>query len=323
MLIRTVARCSFRWTAALCLLALVLAGCSSENYPQTTLLPRGDFAKIADDLLDTTVRWALLVFVLVEGVLLYAIFRFRGKPEDPEPRQTHGNTTVEVIWTVIPFAILVGMAIPASKTLIAMETPAEDAELTVKITGYQWKWHYEYVGENLGFFSNLATPRDAIYNRAAKGENYLLEVDRPLILPEDKKVRFLLTSNDVIHAWWVPDLSIKRDAIPGFIHEMWTRIDEPGTYRGQCAELCGRDHAFMPIVVQALPQDEFDSWLMAEKAKTPGSAASAPVAASAAPAAKPTPAPASTAAPAPAAAPTPAEPVAPADPAPAAPGATL
>ena len=161
---------------------------------------------------------------------------------------------------IVPFIILVAMAVPATKVLIAMEDTS-NTELTVKATGYQWKWHYDYINEDVSFFSNLATPREQIYNVSDKQENYLLEVDNPLVVPVETKLRILTTAAEVIHAWWVPDLGWKRDAIPGFINDNWTYIEKPGTYRGMCTELCGKDHGFMPIVVIALPKDEFQQWL--------------------------------------------------------------
>jgi cytochrome c oxidase subunit 2 len=170
-------------------------------------------------------------------------------------------------------AILIAMAIPATKTLIRM-ADARDAELTIKVTGYQWRWHYDYLNEGVGFFSTLATPQAQIHNHEHKHEHYLLEVDRRLVLPVGKKIRILTTAADVIHSWWVPALGWKRDAIPGFINESWTEIEQPGVYRGQCAELCGKDHAFMPIVVEALPEAEFQEWLTKMKAASPTAAAS-------------------------------------------------
>ncbi len=215
------------------------------------------------------------IAVVVFGAMFYSILRHR-KSRGRQPATFHESTTVEIVWTIVPFLILVGMAVPAARTLIAMENTA-DADLTVKITGYQWKWRYDYLdGEaaGVGFFSNLATPRAQIENRAAKGEHYLLEVDQPLVLPVGKKVRFLLTANDVIHAWWVPDLAIKKDAIPGFINEVWTEIKEPGVYRGQCAELCGKDHGFMPVVVVAMNDEDYRKWAAQQRAAL-GSAAAA------------------------------------------------
>jgi cytochrome c oxidase subunit 2 len=166
------------------------------------------------------------------------------------------------------------MAIPSTATLIKMED-TKNADLVIKVTGYQWKWKYEYMDQDVSFFSSLSTPRDQIENKAAKGKDYLLEVDNALVIPTGKKVRFVITANDVIHAWWVPQLAVKKDAIPGFINETWTRVDEPGTYRGQCAELCGKDHGFMPIVVQAVSDDDFKKWVSVKKAETVASAADA------------------------------------------------
>jgi cytochrome c oxidase subunit 2 len=199
----------------------------------------------------------------VFGVMFYSIFHHR-KSRGAVAAQFHESTTVEIIWTIVPMLILIGMAIPATKALIAMENTSEP-DLTIKVTGYQWKWKYDYLDHDVSFFSNLATPREQIDNIADKGDNYLLEVDNPLVLPVGKKVRILTTASDVIHSWWVPDLGWKRDAIPGFINQSWTRIDEPGTYRGQCAELCGKDHGFMPVVVVAKTEDDFNTWLAGKK----------------------------------------------------------
>jgi cytochrome c oxidase subunit II len=201
----------------------------------------------------------VIIGVVVFGVMFYSILKHR-KSLGAKPATFHENTTIEVVWTVIPFLILVGMAIPATRVLIAMEDTS-DSDLTIKSTAYQWKWHYEYINEDVGFFSNLATPRTEILGMEEKGEHYLLDVDNPVVVPVDKKVRLLLTSNDVIHAWWVPELAVKKDAIPGFINELWFQVNEPGVYRGQCAELCGRDHGFMPIVVVAKEQDAWEAWL--------------------------------------------------------------
>ena len=208
-----------------------------------------------------------VIGVVVFGAMTISIIKHR-KSKGVTPATFHENILAEVIWTIIPFAILIAMAIPAAKALIKMEDTS-NADLTVKITGYQWKWEYEYLDQGVRFFSNLAEE-----SRAAAGldsgvdvtkvENYLLDVDNPLVLPVGKKIRFLLTANDVIHAWWIPDFAIKKDAIPGFINQMWTNIDEPGTYRGQCAELCGKDHGYMPIVVEAVSEEEFDAWVVAQ-----------------------------------------------------------
>jgi len=176
----------------------------------------------------------------------------------------HESTTVEILWTIVPLVILVVMAVPATKTLIEIYDTSESG-LDIQITGYQWKWHYKYLGQDVEFFSNLATPSSQINNQSPKTENYLLEVDEPLVIPTGTKVRFLVTAADVIHSWWVPALAVKKDAIPGFINESWTRIDEPGIYRGQCTELCGKDHGFMPVVVEVKSKEDFATWLAERK----------------------------------------------------------
>ncbi|MBQ4839515.1 MULTISPECIES: cytochrome c oxidase subunit II [Pseudoalteromonas] len=200
-----------------------------------------------------------VIGVIVFSVMFWALIHHR-KSKGAQPAQFHESTKVEIIWTAIPFVILVVMAIPATKTLIAMEDTSK-SDLTIKVTGSQWKWHYEYMGHDVDFFSVLSTPKDQIANLQAKDEHYLLEVDKPLVIPTDRKVRFLLTSDDVIHSWWVPDFAVKKDANPGFINEAWTRVNEQGIYRGQCAELCGKDHGFMPVVVEARSPEDFDVWL--------------------------------------------------------------
>jgi len=205
------------------------------------------------------------IAVVVFGVMFYSMYHHR-KSKGAVAAHFHESTKVEVIWTVIPIIILVLMAIPATKTLVAMEDTSQ-SDLTIKITGSQWKWHYSYFGEDVEFFSLLATSQKAIDGIEEKGAHYLLEVDNPLVLPINRKVRFLMTADDVIHSWWVPDFAVKKDTIPGFINEAWTRIDKPGVYRGQCAELCGRAHGFMPIVVHAMEEEKYDAWLIAKKAE--------------------------------------------------------
>jgi cytochrome c oxidase subunit 2 len=212
-----------------------------------------------------------VIFVIVFGFMFYSIVVHR-KSRGHKAAQFHDNTAYEIAWTVVPFLILVGMAIPSTATLLEMEDVSK-SDLTVRVTGYQWKWKYDYPDQDVGFFSSLATPRDQIANKEKKGEHYLLEVDNPLVLPVGKKVRLVVTANDVLHAWWVPALGVKKDAIPGFINELWTKIEEPGTYRGQCAELCGKDHGFMPIVVQAVSQEDFEKWASLQKSKAAAEAA--------------------------------------------------
>lgn len=213
--------------------------------------------------LHMTIFWICCVIgAVVFGIMFWSIVRHR-KARGVQPAQFHESTKVEILWTAIPVLILIVMAIPATKTLIAMEDTTE-ADVTVLVTGSQWKWHYKYLDNDVEFYSLLATPKEQIINRFAKGDNYLLEVDRPLVIPTGKKVRFLMTSDDVIHSWWVPAFAVKKDANPGFINEAWARVDEPGVYRGQCAELCGKDHGFMPIVVIAKSPADYEQWVNGE-----------------------------------------------------------
>jgi cytochrome c oxidase subunit 2 len=215
------------------------------------------------------VLWiCLAIFIGVFGVMFYSVVKHR-KSKGYQAANFHHSTTVEIIWTAVPFLILVGMAFPATKTVIAMKDTS-NPDITIKATGYQWKWGYDYLtgeGEGVSFLSNLTTPKEQIENAAPKGENYLLEVDNPLVVPTGKKVRILLTANDVLHAWWVPALGAKQDAIPGFIRDIWFNVEKPGTYRGQCAELCGKEHGFMPIVVEAVEPEKYAQWVADQKTK--------------------------------------------------------
>ena len=199
------------------------------------------------------------IAVVVFGVMFASMYLHR-KSRGAKPANFHENVKVEIAWTVIPFLILIFMAVPAANTLIAMEDTSEP-DMTVLVTGSQWKWHYKYMDSDVEFYSLLATQREQIENKFQKTDNYLLEVDRPLVIPTGKKVRFLITSDDVIHSWWVPDFAVKKDANPGFINESWAKVNEPGIYRGQCAELCGKDHGYMPVVVIAKEPAEFDKWM--------------------------------------------------------------
>jgi len=216
----------------------------------------------------------VVIFIVVFGAMFYALWKHR-KSVGHRAEQFHENTTVEIIWTVIPFLILIGMAIPATKTVLAMKDTSSP-DLTIKATGFQWKWRYDYLDEDIGFYSSLTTPLEQIENQAPKGEHYLLEVDNPLVVPIGKKVRILATANDVIHSWWVPAFGVKQDAIPGFVRDTWFKVDQPGTYRGQCAELCGKDHGFMPIVVEAVDEGKYKEWVaqqQSKKSQTSGAAA--------------------------------------------------
>ena len=200
---------------------------------------------------------------VVFSVMFYSLFRYT-KKRNPNPSTFHESTKLEVAWTVVPFLILIAMAVPASKTLTEIYDD-EEGEINIQVVGYQWKWEYKYLEDDINFFSNLSTDQDEIYNLVPKGENYLLEVDEPLIIPVDTRVRFLITADDVIHSWWVPDFAIKQDAIPGFINTAWTRAEETGIYRGNCTELCGKNHGFMPVVVKVVEKDEYSDWVLSKK----------------------------------------------------------
>ncbi len=204
----------------------------------------------------------VIIGVAVFAVMFYSIYAHR-KSKGAVSATWHEHTGAEIAWTIIPVFILIAMAFPATKTMIEIYD-TEEADVDILVTGYQWKWKYEYLtdeGENVSFFSNLKTAQDQIYNERSKGENYLLEVDESVVIPVGKKIRFRLTAADVLHAWWVPELAVKKDAIPGFVNETWARPEKIGVYRGQCAELCGKDHGFMPIVVNVVSQEDYDSWL--------------------------------------------------------------
>jgi cytochrome c oxidase subunit 2 len=224
-------------------------------------MPQG-VTPISQDLYDlntTVIVVCAVIALIVYGVLAYILIQHR-RSKHAVPATFDGFRKLEITWTIVPFLILVGMAVPATQVLRDMDD-FDAADVTIKITGHQWKWQYEYLEYGVDFYSHLSTPLAQIHGEAKKDRWYLLEVDKPLVLPINKKVRFLVTSNDVIHSWWVPELGVKRDAIPGFIHEAWARIGKPGTYRGQCAELCGVNHGFMPIVVEAVSDADFDAWV--------------------------------------------------------------
>jgi cytochrome c oxidase subunit 2 len=205
----------------------------------------------------------VLIFFVVFGAMGYSIYAHR-KSKGHVAEQFHENTTVEIIWTVIPFIILVLMAWPATKTVLAMKD-ASAADLTVKITGSQWKWNYDYMNDGFGYFSELATPYAQIQNLEKKNEHYLLEVDRPLVVPVNKKIRLLITSSDVIHAWYLPAAGVQQDAIPGFVRDDWMKFDKTGIYRGQCAKICGKEHGYMPIVVEVKSEQDYAAWVGDQK----------------------------------------------------------
>lgn len=221
------------------------------------------------------VLWICVVIGIGVFTVMFTSIVLHRKSRGHEAAKFNHSTKAEIIWTIIPVIILVGMAVPATKALVQMED-SSGAEMTVKITGFQWRWKYEYLDQDISFISSLNPTSNAARQlnsgiTPASVENYLLDVDHPLVLPVGRKIKFLITADDVIHSWWVPALGWKRDAIPGFINEAWTNIEKPGTYRGQCAELCGKDHGFMPIVVIALAENEFDAWVsqqLAEKSQS-------------------------------------------------------
>lgn len=246
-------------------MALLASGGASADWALN--MPRG-VTELSQQVynLHMYILWiCVIIGILVFGAMFWSILKHR-KSKGAQAAQFHHSTTAEIIWTTIPVFILIGMAIPATRTLIAMEDTSSP-DLTVKVTGYQWKWKYDYLEDEVSFFSNLApSSRAAVFDDPSQAENYLLEVDNPLVVPVNKKVRFLITSDDVIHSWWVPELGWKKDAIPGFVNQMWTRIPEPGVYRGQCAELCGKDHGFMPVVVVAKSEEDYQQWVAQQKA---------------------------------------------------------
>ncbi len=221
--------------------------------------------------LHTFIFWiCVIIFVGVFGVMFYSLFKHR-KSVGHQAEQFHENTVVEIVWTVVPFLILFFMAYPATKTILAMKDTSA-SELTIKVTGYQWKWNYDYLQDGFGYYSNLTTPLAQIENREPKGEHYLLEVDNPMVVPVDTKVRVLITAGDVLHAWWVPAFGVKQDAIPGFVRDSWFRAEKIGTFRGQCAELCGKEHGFMPVVVEVKSKEDYAKWAAEQKAKVAAAA---------------------------------------------------
>lgn len=286
------------WKKSLtCLLLLLLAGPAAANL--TVNMPIG-VTEISHKIyhLHMVIFWiCVAIGIVVFGLMFYALI-FHRKSTGRQADTFHEHPRLEILWSIIPFVILVAMAIPATKTLLEMDD-INDADMTIKVTGYMWRWHYEYVGQNIEFMSSLATTDEQIKGRDQRGEHYLREVDQPLVLPINKKIRILTTGNDVIHSWWVPELAVKKDAIPGFINETWTRIDKVGTYRGQCAELCGARHGFMPIVVEAVSEADFNTWLVKQQqaqqqAEQPPAPEAAPPVQPAAPTTQPVSAPAAT-----------------------------
>jgi cytochrome c oxidase subunit 2 len=263
--------------AGLILMALGL-GTAQADY--TLNLMKG-VTKVSHDLynLHMLILWiCVFIGIGVFGTMFYSIYHHR-KSRGHKAAQFHENTTVEIIWTIIPTLILIGMAIPATKAMMELDD-VQESEMSIKVTGHQWKWEYEYLDNGIHFFSSLDEDSNKVRQLGSGIDprtvaNYLLNVDKPLVIPTKKKIRFVFTAADVIHSWWVPDLGWKKDANPGFINESWTSVDEPGTYRGQCTELCGKDHGFMPIVVIAMNEPDYNVWVEKQKAALAAEADSA------------------------------------------------
>ena len=251
--------------------ALAFSQVTLAEYAYNLQTPASQVAQDVFQLHNLIMLVCLGIFVVVFGAMFYSLLKHR-KSVGHQAAHFHENTTVEVIWTVIPFLILMGMAYPAAKVVIDMKDTT-NPDMTIKITGYQWKWGYDYLNDDISFYSNLATPREQIVGSAEKGEHYLLEVDEPMVVPVGKRVRLLITANDVLHAWWVPALGAKQDAIPGFIRDSWFKADKIGTYRGQCVELCGKDHGFMPIVVEVVSEEDYAAWVAKKKGSAQAAAA--------------------------------------------------
>ncbi len=261
-------------------LALTLLGLGSVRADYALNMTKG-VTQISNDLYDLhmLILWiCVFIGIAVFGTMFYSIFHHR-KSKGHKAEQFHENTTVEIIWTIIPTLILVGMAIPATKALVELDD-VQESDMSIKVTGWQWKWEYEYLDNGIHFFSSL----DEASNKARQVgsdidprsvPNYLLNVDHPLVIPVNTKIRFLFTAADVIHSWWIPELGWKKDTIPGFVNEAWTYVEKPGTYRGQCTELCGKDHGFMPIVVIAMEQDDYNNWVEEQKASAAAEASAA------------------------------------------------
>lgn len=257
-------------------LASALTLTASKAHAAYDLNLKAPVTEIATQIYDLhmLIVWVCLaIFVVVFAVMFYSLYKHR-KSVGHKAAQFHEHHTLEIVWTVIPALILIVMAVPATKTIFAMKDTSE-ADMSVKVTGYQWKWEYDYLDKNVKFISNLSTTQDQIENKAEKSENYLLEVDNPMVVPVGKKVRLILTASDVIHAWWVPEFGVKQDAIPGFIKEVWFKAEKEGTYRGQCAELCGKAHGYMPIVVEVVSEDKYNGWLTAKAEEAAAGAAGA------------------------------------------------
>ena len=259
--------------SGLLLVASAADAAATNNWEVNLPVGVTDISAMIFDLHMLVIWICVAIGAVVFTAMIAAMVKFR-KSQGAEPATWSHSTTAEIIWTVVPVVILIAMAIPAARALVEIED-TRGTEMTIKITGYQWKWQYDYIGEDVRFFSSLAQTSNAARQlgsdiEPASVENYLLEVDRPLIVPVDTKIRYLITANDVLHSWWVPAFAVKKDAIPGFINEGWFKVNEVGTYRGQCAELCGKDHGFMPVVVEVLSKEDYAAWLTRQQAGSTG-----------------------------------------------------
>lgn len=247
-------------------LGLCLSSRSPTAYAEWTLNMTPGVTEISREVYDLhmlILAISSVIGLIVAAILVYSFIYYRHS-KGRSPSKVIDNTKLEIVWTIIPAIILIVMAVPATKTLAKIYN-SENSDIDILVTGYQWRWHYNYINEGIGFFSNLSTPADQLSGEAIKGRNYLLEVDEPMVVPVGKKIRFLTTSNDVIHSIWVPAISVKKDAIPGFINEAWTRIDRAGIYRGQCTELCGQRHGYMPVVIEAKSESDYLQWLSSKQ----------------------------------------------------------
>ena len=253
------------WKKAGVVGAAILAASQSAlaEYGYNLQVPASKVAQDVFQLHNFIMLVCLGIFVVVFGAMFYSLLKHR-KSVGHKAANFHENTTVELVWTVIPFIVLMGMAYPAAKVVIDMKDTS-NPDMTIKVTGYQWKWGYDYLNDDISIYSTLSTPREQINGTEAKGEHYLLEVDEPMVVPVGKRIRLLITANDVLHAWWVPALGAKQDAIPGFIRDIWFKADKIGTFRGQCVELCGKDHGFMPIVVEVVSEEDYKAWVAKKK----------------------------------------------------------
>ena len=272
-------------------LATLLASATGAlaDYHYDILEPASPMAQSAYDLHFGVLWVCVAIFFIVFGAMFWSVFKHR-RSAGAKAAQFHENTTIEIIWTVVPLVVLVAMAWPATKTMLAMKDTGA-ADMSIKVTAYQWRWEYDYQQDGVRFFSNLSTPRDQIDEREGpgkpKGENYLLEVDKPVVVPVNKRVRLLITSNDVIHGWYVPQLGVNQYGIPGFVKDAWFMGTKVGTFRGQCSQICGKEHGFMPIVVEVKSAEDYAKWVKEEKAKMPPEPAPQAVAAAAPAAAAP------------------------------------